>query len=248
VRLPSRTGSPSGLLIGRAPACALVGAPFEAIPEPGLLSDEGGHGKGSVLGALEGLGVVEHGVLGVLAKVHEGKDLEKEGMAAEPSGEACDGRRCATHHAGDLAVCGSVDKAGGDGNEEPGTLEKVGEGEGLFREGAPAERAAVPRNATAVGTEERAEVLVGEAARVGKGVLRTVAPGAEGGSETALDLEGLNRPVHASGRGTSRADRESGSDREKSWFGTSSVRPRTPRWSPANAAYSTSSAPPWKGL
>ena len=189
----------SGFLGGRAPARALVGAPFESVPEPGLFSDESDHGEGIVLGAFEGLGVVEHRVFCVALEVCEGEDLEEEGVAPEAGGEACDGRGCATDHASDLAVCGSVDESGGDGDEELGTLEEVGEGEGLLGEGGPAGGATVASDAATVRSEEGAEALVGEAAWAGEGVLWAVASWAEGGSETALNLEGVNWPAHGSG-------------------------------------------------
>ena len=64
-------------------------------------------------------------------KMSEGTGEQEQGVAAETGREPCDGGGGAAQGAGDLAMSGSGHEAGGDGDEQLGTLEEVACGEGL---------------------------------------------------------------------------------------------------------------------
>ena len=93
----------------------------------------------------------------------------------------------------------AVDEAVRDGDEQLGSLHVVGDGEGLLGEGVMAAVAQVTRDAAAVGSPVGAVAVVYDSFRLCLSVLEAGTAGAESGSETPLDFERLDRPVHAGG-------------------------------------------------
>jgi len=101
---------------------------------------------------------------------------------------------------------GAVDESVGHGDKELGAFQEVRGGERLLGEGPVAGAAPVAWDAAAVGSQVGAVVLVEEASRIGLSVLEAVPMGAERRCEAPLDLEGLNRPVHARESSRQRAE------------------------------------------
>jgi hypothetical protein len=169
----------------------------DSVDEPGLGTHDRGDPEGQVLGQLEGLEVVEDDrFVEPLFEGLQGAAVEKHGVAAEPGAEPCDGGRSAADGTGNLTVGRAGQECGGDGSQQLGSLEVVGEREGLAREGLAATLAEVSLDREPAG----GGVGAGEAPSKpgGIGVTRATVAGAEGGSEILQSIDGSARPAHAS--------------------------------------------------
>ena len=195
--MPPRGTPPEPLLLAlRAAAGASMRRGVETVDEPGVGANGRGDAEGEVLGELEGLEVVEDDRF-CKAAVKGGKSPceEEEGVATEARAQTGDGGGGAAEGAGELAVCGAGLEAGGNGYQQLGALEEVGEGEGLAGEGAATGQAEEAGDAVEAGVG--VEAVATEAERSGAVTVGgTEAMGAEGGLEGLEAFNGGARPLH----------------------------------------------------
>jgi len=126
-------------------------------------------------------------------------------MPSQPGAQSGDCGRGAAEGASELAMGGSGLETGGNGKDELGALEVIGDGERLFGERTVAGTAAIAGHASAVTTGIGSDALVGEGASRVERVLGAVLVRAESGNKTPLNLRRLNRPVHGLGESSLRA-------------------------------------------
>src|SRR5215471_8621286 len=183
------------LPVGPPPAPPVRGG-IEVVHEPGVRSHRSPDPQGVVLTADERLEVIVDDRLGEGREKGQRSSLKEEGVPAEALGHPSDARLGTVERAGDLAVSGAGDEAGGSPQEELGALQVVGGGEGLAGAGALAGKAVEARDANAA----RALLVVPVTleALPARAMGGAFGPGTEGGKEAGRThrFDGMVRPAH----------------------------------------------------
>jgi hypothetical protein len=125
-------------------------------------------------------------------------------MASCPVRQSGHGGGGTAEQAGDLAVGGTGDECGGDGDEQLGSLEEVGRGERLPRECSSAGRAAESRHGGTPSAGVGA-MPVGTVAGPCAAVIGAAASWAERGPEALQSFHGSERCVHEADTNKGRA-------------------------------------------
>ncbi len=186
----------AAFLGGGAASGAGVRGGIQAIDEPRLAADGGGDPEGQILRQLEGFEVIENDRLVEPALERSQRpQVQQHRVAAESLAQARDGGRCAAERAGQLAMGRAGHKTRGDGTQQLGSLEVVGQREGPATKGAAAAQAAEARHSEAAGRGVAA--VFAEAESRAADVVGAAAAGAEGRSEILQSIDGCARPVHA---------------------------------------------------